>query len=69
LECDKLSICSVTIEAVNYVFDLVILQALELSEYKRQIHDYVQSRMSFIAPNLSVIVGASIAAKIMGKSI
>ena len=51
------------------MFDHVILQALELSEYKRQIHDYVQSRMSFIAPNLSVIVGASIAAKIMGKSI
>ncbi|XP_052788119.1 U4/U6 small nuclear ribonucleoprotein Prp31-like [Mya arenaria] len=40
--------------------------ALELSEYKRNIHAYVESRMTFIAPNLSIIVGASIAAKIMG---
>lgn len=40
--------------------------ALELSDFKRKIHDYVESRMTFIAPNLSVIVGASIAAKIMG---
>lgn len=40
--------------------------ALELSEYKRHIHEYVESRMTYIAPNLSVIVGASTAAKIMG---
>ncbi|XP_045211862.1 U4/U6 small nuclear ribonucleoprotein Prp31-like [Mercenaria mercenaria] len=40
--------------------------ALELSEYKRRIHEYVESRMTYIAPNLSIIVGASTAAKIMG---
>lgn len=40
--------------------------ALELSDFKRRIHEYVESRMTFIAPNLSVIVGASIAAKVMG---
>ena len=40
---------------------------MELCEFKGKIHEYVESRMTFIAPNLSIIVGASIAAKIMGK--
>ena len=29
--------------------------------------EYVESRMSFIAPNLSHIVGPTVAAKLMGK--
>ncbi|XP_069598645.1 U4/U6 small nuclear ribonucleoprotein Prp31 [Ranitomeya imitator] len=40
--------------------------ALELNQSKHRIYEYVESRMSFIAPNLSIIVGASTAAKIMG---
>ncbi|XP_034942090.1 U4/U6 small nuclear ribonucleoprotein Prp31 [Chelonus insularis] len=40
--------------------------ALELNNYKLKIYEYVESRMAFIAPNLSIIVGASTAAKIMG---
>lgn len=40
--------------------------AIELNNYKLKIYEYVESRMAFIAPNLSVIVGASTAAKIMG---
>ena len=41
--------------------------ALELDKYKSRIYSYVESRMTFIAPNLSVLVGAPIAAKLMGK--
>ncbi|CAH1793713.1 unnamed protein product [Owenia fusiformis] len=40
--------------------------AVELVKYKQQIFDYVESRMAFIAPNLTLIIGASTAAKIMG---
>ncbi|XP_037286739.1 pre-mRNA processing factor 31 [Rhipicephalus microplus] len=40
--------------------------ALELNDFKLEIYSYVESRMSFIAPNLSQIVGASVAAKLMG---
>ncbi|XP_067121619.1 U4/U6 small nuclear ribonucleoprotein Prp31 [Centruroides vittatus] len=40
--------------------------AIEMNNFKQQIYNYVESRMSFIAPNLSIIVGASIAAKLMG---
>jgi U4/U6 small nuclear ribonucleoprotein PRP31 len=40
--------------------------AIELNNLKQRIFEYVESRMAFIAPNLSAIVGASTAAKLMG---
>ncbi|XP_051155070.1 U4/U6 small nuclear ribonucleoprotein Prp31 [Leptopilina boulardi] len=40
--------------------------AVDLNNYKIKIFEYVESRMAFIAPNLSIIVGSSTAAKIMG---
>ncbi|CAF1196619.1 unnamed protein product [Didymodactylos carnosus] len=40
--------------------------AIKLDEHKATILKYVESRMTFIAPNLSLIVGASTAAKLMG---
>ncbi|XP_057316664.1 U4/U6 small nuclear ribonucleoprotein Prp31-like [Hydractinia symbiolongicarpus] len=39
---------------------------MDLMNAKMKIFQYVESRMSFIAPNLSVIVGASTAARVMG---
>ena len=41
---------------------------MKLSENKQTILSYVESRMTFIAPNLSIIVGASTAAKLMGMA-
>lgn len=43
------------------------IMAIELAEMRKTIMDYVESRMSFIAPNVSIIVGASTAAKLMGE--
>ena len=40
--------------------------AIELNNFKLKIYEYVESRMTFIAPNLSMIVGASTAAKMLG---
>jgi len=40
--------------------------ALELNDLKSKIYTYVESRMQFIAPNMSIIVGAATAAKLMG---
>lgn len=42
--------------------------AIELTDYKKKIFNFVESRMSFIAPNVSIIVGASTAAKLMGQA-
>jgi U4/U6 small nuclear ribonucleoprotein PRP31 len=40
--------------------------ALILNEKKLKILGYVESRMSFIAPNVSAIVGSTVATKLMG---
>jgi len=40
--------------------------AVELNEIKTKIFEYVESRMTFIAPNLSAIVGPTTAAKLVG---
>ena len=42
--------------------------AMELGEQKARIFEYVESRMAFIAPNVSAILGAPIAAKLMGAA-
>lgn len=54
-----------TDEELDVVFEACNM-AIELNNFKLEIYTYVESRMSFIAPNLSVVVGASIAAKLMG---
>ncbi|XP_071447282.1 U4/U6 small nuclear ribonucleoprotein Prp31-like [Hetaerina americana] len=38
----------------------------EINDMKGKVLEYVESRMTYIAPNLSAIVGASTAAKVMG---
>ncbi|KAL4703445.1 hypothetical protein ACJJTC_010765 [Scirpophaga incertulas] len=40
--------------------------AAEINNFKSNIYEYVESRMTFIAPNITAIVGASTAAKILG---
>ncbi|CAG8692191.1 4137_t:CDS:10, partial [Funneliformis mosseae] len=42
--------------------------ALELDTAKRKILEYVESRMTLIAPNLSAIVGSTTAAKMLGQA-
>ncbi|CAL8096381.1 unnamed protein product [Calicophoron daubneyi] len=42
--------------------------AIELQEMRATMLSYVESRMSFIAPNTSILVGASTAAKLMGHA-
>lgn len=39
-----------------------------LNEAKLHMLKYVESRMSLIAPNLSAMVGSTVAAKLMGGS-
>ncbi|KAJ3091894.1 U4/U6-U5 snRNP complex subunit prp31 [Quaeritorhiza haematococci] len=49
---------AIVIEACN--------MAVELEALRKKFMEYVESRMNFIAPNLSVIVGSATAAKLMG---
>ena len=50
------------LEQINEACDITS----RLDAIKNKIFSYVESRMTFIAPNLSMILGASTAAKIMG---
>ncbi|BBH03077.1 pre-mRNA processing ribonucleoprotein binding region-containing protein [Prunus dulcis] len=43
-------------------------RALALDSAKKKVLDFVESRMGFIAPNLSAIVGSAVAAKLMGTA-
>ncbi|XP_050365612.1 U4/U6 small nuclear ribonucleoprotein Prp31 homolog isoform X1 [Argentina anserina] len=43
-------------------------RALALDSAKKKVLDFVESRMGFIAPNLSAIVGTAVAAKLMGTA-
>jgi U4/U6 small nuclear ribonucleoprotein PRP31 len=42
--------------------------ALALDVARKKLHDFVTSKMNIIAPNLSVLVGSSVAAKLMGTA-
>ncbi|ORZ06591.1 Nop domain-containing protein [Lobosporangium transversale] len=42
--------------------------ALDLEKAKQTIIEYVESRLTFIAPNLSAIIGTATAAKLMGQA-
>lgn len=42
--------------------------AVELNSFKLRIYEYVESRMALIAPNVSAIVGAAVAAQLMGAA-
>ncbi|KAJ3038605.1 U4/U6 small nuclear ribonucleoprotein Prp31 [Rhizophlyctis rosea] len=52
-------------EAMKKVTDACEM-VLKLDEAKRMILEYVETRMGFIAPNLSALVGSTVAAKMMG---
>lgn len=43
-------------------------RALSLDAAKKKVLDFVESRMGYIAPNLSAIVGSAVAAKLMGTA-
>ncbi|GAB2297346.1 U4/U6-U5 snRNP complex subunit prp31 [Dionaea muscipula] len=43
-------------------------RALILDSAKKKVLDFVESRMVYIAPNLSAIVGSAVAAKLMGTA-
>ncbi|XP_074270471.1 U4/U6 small nuclear ribonucleoprotein Prp31 homolog [Silene latifolia] len=43
-------------------------RAIDLDSARKKVLDFVESRMVYIAPNLSVIVGSAVAAKLIGTA-
>lgn len=43
-------------------------QVIDLSEYRAQLYDYLKSRMNAIAPNLTVLVGELVGARLIAHA-
>ena len=47
---------------------IVVLQVIALAEYRGQLFDYLKSRMQAIAPNLTVLVGELVGARLIAHA-
>lgn len=43
-------------------------QVIEISEYRTQLYDYLKNRMMAIAPNLTVMVGELVGARLISHA-
>lgn len=44
------------------------MQVIEISEYRAQLYDYLKNRMMAIAPNLTVMVGELVGARLIAHA-
>lgn len=47
---------------------LFLQQIVDLSEYRIQLYDYLKNRMQAIAPNLNILVGELVGARLMAHA-
>lgn len=47
---------------------LNFLQVIEISEYRAKLYDYLKNRMIAIAPNLTVLVGELVGARLISHA-
>lgn len=43
-------------------------QIIELGQYRTQLHDYLKNRMTALAPNLTVLLGELVGARLVSKA-
>lgn len=48
--------------------DPLFPQVIEISEYRAQLYDYLKNRMMAIAPNLTVMVGELVGARLISHA-
>lgn len=51
-----------------YLTELSLCQVIEISEYRTQLYDYLKNRMMAIAPNLTVMVGELVGARLIAHA-
>lgn len=44
------------------------LRVIDLAEYRRRLHDYLLSKMSIVAPNLSALIGEMVGARLISHA-
>ena len=62
--------CVVSLPCVELAAELVCVccQVIEISEYRAQLYDYLKNRMLAIAPNLTVLVGELVGARLIAHA-
>ena len=46
----------------------LLFQVIEITEYRAQLYDYIKNRMLAIAPNLTVLVGELVGARLIAHA-
>ena len=52
----------------RYIFVLNLFQVIEITDYRAQLYDYLKNRMTAIAPNLTVLVGELVGARLIAHA-
>jgi nucleolar protein 58 len=47
---------------------MIFIQIIEISDYRAQLYDYLKNRMTAIAPNLTILVGELVGARLIAHS-
>lgn len=47
---------------------LNLFQVIEITDYRAQLYDYLKNRMTAIAPNLTVLVGELVGARLIAHA-
>ena len=47
---------------------MLILQIIQISDYRTQLYDYLKNRMMAIAPNLTIMVGELVGARLIAHA-
>lgn len=45
-----------------------LFQVIEITDYRAQLYDYLKNRMTAIAPNLTVLVGELVGARLIAHA-
>lgn len=64
-QSDHLDLCVLSMLLFVFVF---FKQVIEISEYRTQLYDYLKNRMMAIAPNLTVMVGELVGARLISHA-
>jgi len=65
---DALGHTGIVAVLVDVMQMLSFLQVIEISEYRAQLYDYLKNRMMAIAPNLTVMVGELVGARLISHA-
>jgi nucleolar protein 58 len=69
--CDQVRIRMTYTIGMRYTycnFFSCIFQVVEITEYRSQLYDYLKSRMMAVAPNLTVLLGEFVGARLIAQA-